>query len=87
MFYISIYQAVREHGGDEEGGWSYWARHKVHDFKIALKTETKVQRAMDRLKPILEKNSGKWSWEFKLQAHVFEDEYGPEDFSEDSSYL
>tara|TARA_R100001443_G_C3268405_1_gene157383 strand:- start:125 stop:388 length:264 start_codon:yes stop_codon:yes gene_type:complete len=86
MKYISIYEAVREHGGDEEGGWSYWVRHKIHDIKVGLNTEAKVERAMARLRPILIKNSGQWSWESKLQAHVFEGEHGPEDYSESSHW-
>jgi len=89
MKYISIYHATREHGGDEEGGWSYWARGKVQDIKVGLDTDAKVQRAMNRLRPAMKRHP-----QFaddnphlsRLEAHVFEGQHGPEYYSDQSYY-
>jgi len=88
-YYISIYHATREEGGSEEGGWSYWDRSKVHDIKVSFDTETKVRRAIKRLRPVLQRHPD-FSEDIpelsRLEAHVFKGEYGPEEHSESSIY-
>jgi hypothetical protein len=85
-FYISIYWATRNHGGDEEGGWSYWSRSKARDVKRGFKSREQAQNFITKIQPILKKESGQWSWEDKLQAFIFEAQHGPEDYSEQSWY-
>ena len=85
-FYISIYWATRNHGGDEEGGWSYWSREKARDVKKGFKSREQAAKFITKIQPILEKESGKWSWEDKLQAFIFEAGHGPEVYSEQSWY-
>ena len=85
-FYISIYWSTRNHGGDEEGGWSYWSREKARDIKRSFKSREQAAKFITKIKPILDKESGQWSWEDKLQAFIFEDKHGPEDYSEQSWY-
>ena len=75
-FYISIYWSTRNHGGDEEGGWSYWSREKARDIKRSFKSREQAAKFITKIKPILEKESGQWSWENKLQAFIFEAGHG-----------
>tara|TARA_R110000851_G_scaffold272178_1_gene424887 strand:+ start:430 stop:705 length:276 start_codon:yes stop_codon:yes gene_type:complete len=87
--YISIYHAKREHGGSEEGGWSYWGRGKIHDIKVCFDTDAKVQRALSRLIPVL-KRVPEFADDLphmsRLEAHVFTGKHGPEEYSEPSIY-
>ena len=87
--YISIYHATREHGGEEEGGWSYWQREKFHDIKIGFDTVTKVSRALNRLRPVL-KRLPEFADDLphlsRLGAHVFTDHHGPEELFDQSTY-
>jgi hypothetical protein len=88
-YYISIYHAIREEGGGEEGGWSYWDRSKFHDIKVSFDTETKVQRALKRLHPVLQRHpdfADDIPYLSRLEAYVFKGEHGPEEHSESSTY-
>jgi len=88
-YYISIYHATREEGGCEEGGWHYWDRSKVKDVKVSFDTETKARKALKRLEPFLRRHpdfADDIPYLSRLEAYVFKNTHGPEEYSESSTY-
>ena len=82
--YISIYQTYREHGGSEEGGWSYTVRDKFRDLKKSFTSRDDIQKWWDRILYAMAKDGNRY--DRRLEAHIFDGNHGPEDYSDQSYY-
>ena len=82
--YVTIYQTYRERGGSEEGGWYYTVRDKFRDLKKSFSSEAELHKWWERITKAMIKDSDRY--DRRLEAHVFDNEHGPEDNSDPSYY-
>lgn len=84
MKYISIYQTCRLYGGAEEGGWYYTARDKIKDLKKSFSSDAEVKKWWGRIQKAVANIGDRY--DLNLEARVFDDKHGPQDFSDQSYY-
>jgi len=84
MKYISIYQTYRERGGSEEGGWYFTVRDKFRDLKKSFSSERELHKWWKRISKAMSNDSNRY--DRRLEAHIFNDEHGPENYSDPDYY-